>query len=685
MQADDSPQHDIVPEPTGEVQPPVPHVFTSGMIDRQEGWGDRRMIAVVAINAPGNHQELNAESLLAELESTFFRASLTEPARALAQAIEGVRSRLLDESVSNDQPASIGVAASVLADDQLYLAVIPPCQAVLWQDQEAVYLPTPGDRAKETPDADSAPAIMETRLSPGDRLALLASDRDAPPDAFVSSSTLETAAGPTGSYVWLEVSDDAPTVAVQDVRDPDEPLPPVPVEQIQASSVMPSHVRTDWKAQATGGPRLLQRPPGSDALRRYRSTGHGGTPSALRSRLPRGVPPTQVLGLIALALLLFSAVAYIAVTHRPERQHAESATPLEYSQAVATAIADEDIDQVTALLPGAHTLLERAGGDDANSAEAVALRMQIVAAEDFLNSVVRLEHPRRVGIIPESLLESNPSLIEAAGITYLLAGDLYVVDSAERQLVALLDLVPEESSGDLIAGGGDISTLAMTSAAASYFFGDAVGGSKTVLPEWPSGFGLSAIDASVFRSRLYVIDLDSAEIALIDPETDTTSLWIQRESEILPTGPIGMAIDGDIHVLYENGDLYALREGYVAGKTTLPLAIPLTEPQAIAYDISSGLVFIADIGAPEGRLIAWNNQDEDQIAIFQLGPDSGGHLDGDAHQSFVQMTDLLVSVSNGTVLWIDGEEIWQADLPMTLEEIDSGEANIAATPEADET
>ncbi|MBX3071561.1 MAG: hypothetical protein KF883_13740 [Thermomicrobiales bacterium] len=658
----------------------MPPVFTSGMVDRQEGWGNRRMMGVTAISASHNHQHINADALLEELAATFFRASLAEPAQALMQAIDAIRTKIEEDTGARSGGASIGIAAAVLDDDHLFLAVTDPCRAMLYQDGEATHLPPSESTATET-----GPRIMESTLGPGDRLALLAAVGESADADFDSAESLEQAAGPSGSFIWLEVTDEPPPPDPEIALDPSQPLPPVPAEQVQAAAQMQTRVQSSWTSQSSGGPKLLQRPPGSDALHRYRSTSRGGTPSALRSRLPRGVPPARMLALLVAALLLFAVGAYFAITNRPERIYPESASPGEYSLAIADAIAAEDTDLVNALLPGAHTLLDREGGDDAESPEAVSLRLQIIAANDYLNSIVRLENPRRIGIIPESLRDADLSLIQAAGVIYLLAGDIFTIDVDERRLVALPDLVPSESSGSLFAGGGDITTLAMTSPGASYFYGDPVGGFASVFPSWPSGFGMADNDASVFRSRLYVIDLDSAEIVLIDPESGQTSLWLQRDSEILPEGPIGIAIDGEIHVLYANGDLYALKEGYVVGKTNLPLTTPLTDPRAIAYDTSNELVFIADAGVAEGRLIAWENQD-DEVATYLLGPDEHGRLDSEAHEGFVEMTDLLVSEAQGVVYWIANDGIWQAELPvMPFGAIADAAANNAATPEAEDT
>ncbi|MGD9710471.1 MAG: YncE family protein [Thermomicrobiales bacterium] len=681
MQADSSSHQEmpLSPSDAGETLPTAPAVFSSGVLDQEHGWGRRRLLAVLSTLAPDNHQEINADLLLEQLADSFFGSPLLAVDVAISSAVETTLQLLAQHDDDGTGRPVVGMAIAALEEDRLYLAVTSPCRAALWQDRELLFLPVHSSEETESENALPIPEIRETTLSTGDRLALLASQETASDSAFMSEDALEKAAGSSGSYLWLEVSEEAPALTLPPPADSAEPLPPVPTDQIHASAAFASGPNVRRDLITSSGPRLLQRPPGSDALHRYRSTGRGGTPSAIRSRLPRGAPPLTAVLLVAAAIAIIVAAAYFAAERRPERNYPESATAQEYSQAVAAAIAAEDTDLVNALLPGAHTLLERAGGDESDSDDAVSLRLQIVAANDYLNAVVRLQNPRKVGIIPEDLRDHDPSLLQAAGVLYLLSGDLFSIAVESRQLVALPELIPEQSAGSLMAGGGDISTLALTTEGTSYFFGDAVNGSATVLPNWPAEFGLSHIDATVFRSRLYVIDLDSAEIVVIDPASGETTRWIQRDSDLLPESPIGMAIDGAIHVLYSSGELYTLKEGYVVGRSSLPVQPGITEPAAISFDASSETIYVADGGSDEGRLIAWNSE-SGNASVFLLGPDVNGRLDGEVHEAYLSMSDLHVSGATGTVTWIADNALWQADLPVF--ESEEQDASGSPVPEA---
>ncbi len=684
MQADFSSEQELLPSLANGDQPDVPGVYSSGVIDSEDGWGHRRLLAVISTNSSGNHRDLNADTLLGDLSTTFFGAPLMPAEAALERAIEAVYTRFRREASGASDAPVLGLAVGALEGERLFIAAAAPCQAMLRQDGEVLHLPETDEAANDEP---VAPKILETTLNADDRFALLATNDPFEPTAFYSAEALEQAAGPNGSFIWLEVAEEPPPAPAPRPSSVAEPLPPVPAAQIEAAAAA-GVVHVAWDRPRSEGPRLLQRPPGSDALNRYRSRRRGGLPSPIRSRLPRGIPSTRSMLLAAMVIALIVVASYFAIQRRPERTYPESATAGQYSEAVAAAIAAEDTDLVNALMPGAHTLLDRAGGDEANDPESVALRAQIVAAEDYLNNIVRLTNPRRIGSLPESLHDEQAYLVQGAGIQYLLAGDLYMIDVDGNRLVALPELVAEQAAGALINGGGDVSTLAMTTTETAYFYGDSVGGSTTVLPGWPSEFGLRHTDGSVFRGRLYLMDRESAEIVVIDPEADSTALWIQRDSEVLPEGALGMAIDGGIHVLYASGDIYTLREGYVVEKSTLPIQPALTEPLAISHGSLSNLVYLADLGVPEGRLIAWDTEGR-TATVYQVGPDTGGHLDGEVHEAFSRMTDLLISESTSTIYWIADGALWQADLPVTFEEpageeeeSTGEEAEAAATPEA---
>jgi hypothetical protein len=388
------------------------------------------------------------------------------------------------------------------------------------------------------------------------------------------------------------------------------------------------------------------------------------------------VPSFRSLLLATLIAAILVSVGVVAAQRRPEPTYPTGPSAAEYRDAVAAAIAAGDDDLVTALLPGAHTLLERAErAGNANADDVTSLRLGVIAANDYLNGVQRLLEPAKVGTIPDELREHHPRLVIAAGVIYLLAGDVYAFDASSHQLIALPDLFAEQAAGGLRNGSGDVSTLAAASEQAVYFLGDGVGGSALVYPSWPSGFAFDTALSSVFRSRLYLLDQETAAIVVVDPSTSQTTEWLSPQSEVLPASPIGMAIDGQIHVLYRNGQIYELQEGFVTNKYTPVLEPAIFEPQALALGSITDDLYIADLGAPEGRLIAWDHEGE-ASATYLVGPDGQGRLDAPVHESFGAMSQLLVDEDAGKVYWIAEDAIWQATLSLDAPAED-GEADDA--------
>jgi hypothetical protein len=383
-------------------------------------------------------------------------------------------------------------------------------------------------------------------------------------------------------------------------------------------------------------------------------------PSSLRSRLPRGTPSVRAVLLVVLVVAAIASAGVFAESRRPTPSYPVGASVDEYSVAVASAIEAGDDELVTALMPGAQQLLENAQRAGAEDEEVANLRLQIVAASDYLDGTVRLLHPRRVGIIPESLQAQNPRLIEAAGTLYLVAGDVFAINSEDRQLIAKSELESGAAAGSLENGAGDISTLVLASDDVTVFNGDSTGGMVQIAADWPVGFGLDDAYASVFQSRLYLLDSQTADIVMVDPASGATTEWLSPDSPPLPEEPAGMVVDGGIQVLYPNGEIYSLYEGFVTDTITIDILPAIEEPLAIALGGVSNMWYIADVVDNQGRLTVYDLENR-AAADYVLGPDELGRLDTETHRSFASMTDLLVSESTDSMFWIADGAIWTAD------------------------
>ena len=666
MQADQSPQYDspILPVP-GEVGPP-PVPFTSSVIDQTEDWGRRRLMAVASIRTAVDQQSINADSVLDEISSTFFSTTFGTLDLALTRAIEACYAAAVPRSSASPSAIEIGLAILAIEGERVLIAVKSPCLAVMRQETDTYLLParpvgTVLEAARGLPDDVE---LFETILSDGDHIGLLAAMEPGGNHAYLSrtlaADDLEQAAGANGAYVWLEAASDEPAAAPEPAAALSSPIQHRHVDSMPLASM--------WDKQVARGPGLFNRPPGADALRRYRSTRGHGMPSSLRARLPRGIPSLRAAILVIVTIGLILSAGIVAESWRPAPNYPVGASVEEYSMAVASAIAAADHELVTALLPGAQQLLENTQRAGAGDAEVADLRLQIVAASDYLDGIVRLLQPRRLGIIPEALQSSRPRLVEAAGTLYLVAGDVFAFDTENQQLVAMPEFESGTTAGSLENGAGDFSTLALASIESTVFNGDATGGTQEVAADWPAGFGLNDAYSSVFQGRLYLIDRATAEIVMVDPASGSTTLWLSGESQPLPAEPAGMVVDGGIQVLYPNGEIYSLYEGFVTNTVAIDVAPSISSPLGIALGGVTNMWYLADVVDNQGRLTVYNLE-SNVTSEYLLGPDELGKLDTATHRSFVSMSHLLVSEQQDAVYWVADGAIWTADF---------GEANNSA-------
>jgi hypothetical protein len=659
MQADLTPQHDspILPASGEAVSPPL--AFTSSVLDRTEDWGRRRLMAVTSVRAAVDQQNINAEAMLDEIASAFFASTFATLDTALTRSIESCLAAVLPGKSSEQPVAEIGFAIVALEGERLLIAVKSPCLAVMRQESDTYLLPArPVGATLEN--AKSLPhdvELFETNLADGDHVGLLAAMEPAKSHALLSGTLdaddLEQSAGENGAYVWLEAAGDEPPAAPIDVSASTIPLPARRVSAMPSASL--------WDQPASRGPGLFNRPPGADALRRYRTTSNHSMPSSIRARLPRGVPSLRAIVLAVVIVTLVVSAGVVAASRRPTPTYPVGASVEEYSAAVASAIAADDGDLVTALMPGAQKLLENAQRSGASDDDVADLRLQIVAASDYLDRTVRLLHPRRLGVIPESLLPQHPRLVEAAGSLYLIAGSVFAVNPGDRQLIAMPEFESSSQAGLLANGAGDLSTLVLASGESAIFNGDATGGMLEIVADWPVGFGLEDAYSSVFQGRLYLLDRETAEIVMVDPISQTTSLWLTSQSDALPEEPVGMVVDGGIQVLYPTGEIYSLNEGIVTNILTIDAVPRISDPVAMALGSVTNMWYLADFVDNQGRLTAYDLENNLSTEYF-LGPDELGRLDTPTHRSFASMSHLLISESNDAIYWIADGAIWTADI-----------------------
>lgn len=658
MEAESTPQTEAV-LPTLSTEPAtVQSTFASFLIDEFDDWGRRRLVAVISCHSKSEQSQQLAKTIVDEVAQTFFASSLATIDQAIIRSVE---------IIPRESESNFGFAVGGLEGSHLVLAVSSPALAILEQDGNRVHLPTIEAFRSQGSSTSTETTLIETELASEDKVALIASQRS-PNRSFDSprSLTLEavdSSAGADGAYVWLDVA--SPETVES------SPLPQPVVKVVSA----PLYIRDAtapleqaWRQQSVRSSGLFQRPPGSDSLRRYRATGNRRLPDSMRSRMPRGVPPWKALtALLLLAVILISA-GMVAAQRRPTSVGLQPEQLVNYAGGIASAIEADDSDLVTALMPGAETLIAQAERSDLTAVQIAPLRLQIVAANDYVDDTLRLSNPYRVGTLPAEFEEFDARIIEAAGGLYIIAGDLYILDVAARSLIPVPEL-SDGASGQFFNGGGDISTLVLAGRDGTIFAGDSVGGSLLVPASWPAGLDLETAHSSVYRSRLYLLDPEDGTLLIVDPETRQTSRWLSSSSDALPAEPVGMAIDGMIHVLYASGNLYSLSNGNIITTASTRLSGILRDPIGLTIGDASNRLYIADLAVPEGRVVAFDRANGTTLTMH-LGPDELGRLDGSVHQAFPEMRSMLVSEDRGSVFWIAEGAIWTAQLPVDDESAD---------------
>ncbi len=129
-----------------------------------------------------------------------------------------------------------------------------------------------------------------------------------------------------------------------------------------------------------------------------------------------------------------------------------------------------------------------------------------------------------------------------------------------------------------------------------------------------------------------------------------------------------MVVDGGIQVLYPNGEIYSLYEGFVTNTVAIDVAPSISSPLGIALGGVTNMWYLADVVDNQGRLTVYNLE-SNVTSEYLLGPDELGKLDTATHRSFVSMSHLLVSEQLDAVYWVADGAIWTADF---------GEANNSA-------
>ena len=166
-----------------------------------------------------------------------------------------------------------------------------------------------------------------------------------------------------------------------------------------------------------------------------------------------------------------------------------------------------------------------------------------------------------------------------------------------------------------------------------------------------------AIDS--FAGRLYVLDTDANQIWRYEPRNDVYPDQPTRYFATPPPRSLAeardMAIDGNIYVLYEDGEILQFLQGEHQAEFRVR-GLPDDSIQAVALamdrDGGSGAVYVADAG--NKRVVVWG---PDGAFRSQLRP---AQPPGEA---FDALEALAVEEASGRLYIISGGQLYLALLP----------------------
>ncbi len=410
--------------------------------------------------------------------------------------------------------------------------------------------------------------------------------------------------------------------------------------------------------------------PGAMSVSRYREP--SGLPAEWRVNLPRGPGVHVPARLLAVSLALFVAIGGtgFAVGHQRDREARAEASLIAADLALQDALANPV--SAVSLIGRAEAALGDARSSGA-SGEALASRERdLLAVRDRVWRIHRLENVARIGALPREVPASPVRLAISGPTLYLAAGNLYELDDKGLTLVTLL------AEGDPIAGGvagtlRDVSidggNVVAADGAATYF--------RDKRGRWQRQ-ELMVADVGGLRSDLPIISWGEAAYSLSWDDDivrfEQTSggpladIWAPAiESPDLEFAR-DMAIDGQIHVLLQDGRTLTFSRGVQTGSLT-PFVNPmLTSAAFLAQAPFATGFYIVDptsrIGENQGRVIRATS-DGEATQLLTPAPEPGDLESAAAATALATAEDMAIDELSGVMYWVSAGEIWRASLPRT--------------------
>ncbi len=618
----------------------------------------RRLLAVAIPKSLTREEVSRADEALDQLSLTFFSAPNESLANAFGSALEAVQRPPKSALIADDATGFDGGLVTAALDGQrLVVSAAAPGLVIVQQGAQLFSFPRAAGAGDEF--LDPAATIFETRLDPGDIVALLSdgSIAERSSENRLTRSEVAEIAGPKGAWVWIELE----KAKKQDSRHRAGLLSAPEPEAQRTWSTTASKADPLWTKSARNDGDFFQKPPALDSLHRYRTTsGDSFSRIALR-RLPRGRPSGWVFFATALALILVMSSFGYLYSNRPQGVSFPDPDIAQHSATLSAALAGSDPLAIEAALPAAERALAIGKRAELPAAQLALLETEILQAQDQINGVLRLSVAQLVGRLPESLTDENLQLAEVAGVLFLLDPSAYEIDLGTMSMLEMpfspsssIRTFGAQSSADDVAGiiASDGSRLVMMG-----FDGSA---NEIGVTTWPQDVDPDNGLLSGFQNRLYLLDQESGEIYVADGQDNIAYRWLADTESPLQSGALGMEINGAIHVIYPDGRLVSLSSGEVYDRQDLGRSSGEFDVLAVDAGDETGDLYLATLADGAVSLVIYDLTDGLSTSVL-LPPVT---VDGVAMDDlFKDISSLVVSEARGQIYWIADGAMWSAVLP----------------------
>ena len=312
-----------------------------------------------------------------------------------------------------------------------------------------------------------------------------------------------------------------------------------------------------------------------------------------------------------------------------------------------------------------------------NDPVATELRAQARAAIDLLDGILRLQSvrlwnfgsgtlPRRLVVRGQMAFVLDPAGGWVDSLTLPRTGEMHYADGdgvAEQGETPILVQTGQEVDGAEVG-----SLVGCTWTTSSLLILEQGGGLIAYDPAWVDQEGTPRLTRSFlatspvspktidsYASRLYVLDTGAGQIWRYEPRDDTYPNQPTRYFVTSPPKPLAqavdMAIDGNIYVLYEDGEILQFLQGErQTGFVIRGVPDGGLEAVALAVDPegNSGAVYVADVGKQR---------------VVVLGPDGSFRAQLRTEEAFDALEALAVDEAAGRLYVISGGSLYSAVLP----------------------